>query len=91
MLIRVAYVKIHGIKYSSQAVVRVKKTTPDDYEPFIYCTIKNIYVYKDVKIFELEIMKIVLYKENIRAIQVAITDQTMCAYTQIYIFMEYCT
>ena len=82
---RVTYVKIHGIKYCSQAVVRVKKSTPDDYEPFLYCHIKNIYVYQDAKIFELEVMEIVLYNENLRAIQVTTTDQTLwCLYTDFF-------
>ena len=69
--------KINGIKYCSQAVVRVKKPTPDNYEPFFYCCIKDIYVYEDTKIFELEEMEIVLYKENLRAIEVKATNQTL--------------
>ena len=82
---RVTYVKIHGIKYCSQAVVRVKKSTPDNYEPFIYCHIKNIYVYQDAKIFELEEIDIVYYNENIRAIKVKTTGQTLwCLYNDLY-------
>ena len=85
-IIRVTYVKIHGIKYSSQAVVRVKNPTPDEDEPFLYCIIKNIYVYKDAKIFEVEILKIVLYCDSIRAIKVKPTNQTLwCLYTDLFI------
>ena len=86
-IIRVTYVKIHGMKYCSQAVVRVKNVTSDEYEPFVYCKIKNVYVYNDAKIFEVEVMKIVLYHDNIRAIQVTTTNQTLwCLYTDLYIF-----
>ena len=52
--------KIHGIKHCSQAVVQVKKLKPDNYEPFLYCCIKDIYVYRNAKIFKLEEMEIVL-------------------------------
>ena len=73
------------MKYCSQAVVRVKNVTSDEYEPFVYCKIKNVYVYNDAKIFEVEVMKIVLYHDNIRAIQVTTTNQTLwCLYTDLY-------
>jgi len=94
LIIRVTCVKIHGIKYCSHAVVRVKKPMPiiDDHEePFLYCSINNIYVYKDVKIFELEKMKILLYDEKLRAIQVKSLIRRYGAYIQICFFMVYYT
>ena len=66
-------------------MIRVKNATPDEFEPFNYCRIKNIYIHNDEKIFEVEVMMIITYHDNIRAIQVATTDQTLwCLYTDFY-------
>ena len=48
-------------------MIQVKNATPDEFEPFNYCKIKNIYIHNDEKIFEVEVMMIITYHDNIRA------------------------
>ena len=70
--------KIHGIKYENGDVVRMKKSTESDgLEPFCYCCIRDIYVYEDEKIFNVETLNIVQYYEHCRAIEVKMTGQTL--------------
>ena len=63
--------KIHGVQYSPQAVVRVK-TSPEwsvD-EPFMYGRIEVIFVYQDNKIFLLKALNVVKFSQHFKSFEV---------------------
>ena len=79
---RANHVKIHGTKYAAGTIVRLKKPLMleksfDDVEDFIYSYIQNIFIYKDYKVFEVELMKVSVFKDHIRALQVVFTGQRL--------------
>ena len=76
---RAQHVKVHGIKYTNGVVVRVKAqpTIEENGDPFIYLQIKDIYVYKDHKIFVLQVMKVVQFVEHFRAFNIQLPDMTV--------------
>ena len=49
----------------------------DEFEPLSYCCIRDLYVYEDEKIFNVEVLKIIHYNEHLRAIELKLTGQTM--------------
>ena len=62
---------IHGIKYLSGAIVRLRiKSGVDDPDPFTYCVITDILVYAGHKVFCLEPLKVVEFCEHLRAFRV---------------------
>ena len=86
---RVKYIKIHGTRYAEGAIIRVKKpeTEPDIgvKKDFVYCSIMNIYVYKDFKIFETERIEVISFAEHLRAIEVERTSQYLwCCSDDLY-------
>lgn len=82
---RAKSVKIHGTKYTSGAVIRVQTPPQFDPAPFLYCQVQDIYVYKDYKIFKSEVMDVVEYTENLRAVKIILTDKTLlCAYDDLF-------
>lgn len=86
-LFRAHHIKIHGTKYAPGTIIRLKKQSliENSSESFIYCYIQNIYVYKDHKIFEVEVMKVLEFKDHIRAIHVAYTGQRLwCLHTDLF-------
>ena len=51
--------KIYGIKYANGDVIRAKGTIRiGELDPFFYCCIRDIYVYGDEKIFNVEALNI---------------------------------
>ena len=58
-------VTVHGIRYASDGVIRVKNT-----EEAHYAVIKHIYIYKDFKIFHLESLRVIQYSEHMKAVMV---------------------
>ena len=72
--------KIHGVRYSTQAVIRLK--TPPQWsvdDPCTYCSVNTIYVYQDHKIFVLKALSIVAFVEHLKAFEVVPTDQMILA------------
>ena len=91
-LYRAHHVKVHGIKYTNRVVVRIKAqpTIEENGDPFIYSQIKDIYVYKDHKIFVLQVMKVVQFVEHFRAFNIQLTDMTLlCLYDDFFFNMEH--
>ena len=84
------YIKIHGIKYASSTIVRVKGLSAEENllggpGDFVYCYVHNIYIYKDHKIFDVEIMNVLSFKGHIRAIHVTYIDQRMwCHHNDLF-------
>ena len=78
-------VKIHGVKYSEQAVIRV--TNEDNHEqPYIYCKIITLYVYHDYKVFVSVILDILDYDEHTKSYVVSCSDRMVVAvYSNLYI------
>ena len=77
---RANHVKIHGTKYEAGTIIWLKKPSTleksfDDVEDFIYSYIQNIYIYKII--FEVELMKVSVFKNHIKAIQVVFTGQRL--------------
>ena len=81
-------VKIHGTKYTSGAVIRVQTPPQFDPAPFLYCQVQDIYVYKDYKIFKSEVMDVVEYTENLRAVKI-IPTKHYYVHMMIYIVMVF--
>ena len=79
-------VKIHGVQYSTQAVVRIK--TPPQWsvdDPFIYCRIETIFVYQDHKIFLLRALRIVRFSEHLKSFEVEdISELLLVTYHDFY-------
>ena len=90
LILRPNHVKIHGTRYATGAIIRVKK--PHEIEPyiglnkdFIYCYIINIYIYKDFKIFETEVMNVLSFNEHLRTIEVGNTSQHLwCCFDELF-------
>ena len=77
-LYKAHHVKVHGIKYTNGVV-------EENGDPFIYLQIKDIYVYKDHKIFVLQVMKVVQFVEHFRAFNIQLTDMTLlCLYDDFF-------
>ena len=75
---RAKYLKIHGVKYSVGALVRVK-TSPsleNESDPFSYGQIQHMYVFNDHKIFVLRKVKVLEFVEHFRAVEVEVTNIT---------------
>lgn len=77
-------VRIHGVRYKNTAVIRVK--TPHQDNPFLYGSIRDIYVYKDKKIFILVQLHVEKYCDHLRAVQVTRTDQIILCIIILYDF-----
>ena len=70
-LYRPRLVRIHGVQYSTQAVIRIK--TPPQWsvkDPFICCKIETIFVYQDHKIFLMRALGIVRFSEHLKSFEV---------------------
>ena len=51
----------------------------------MYCYVHNIYIYKDYKVFEVEVMELLAFKDHIRAIHVSFTGQRLwCLHTDFF-------
>ncbi len=48
-------VKIHGVKYACNAIVRIKAQESIE-SPFVYALIKDIFVYNDQKLFLVKLL-----------------------------------
>ena len=78
-------VKIHGMKYTEQAVVHV--TSQDDHEePYIYCKISSLYVYNDFKVFVTNFLNIHDYVDHTKSCVVScFTKAVVGLYSDLYI------
>ena len=87
---RANHIKVHGTKYAAGTIIRLKtpshlQNSFNDISDFIYCYIHNIYIYKDYKVFEVEAMKVMEFKDHIRAIHVACTGERLwCLQTDFF-------
>ena len=70
--------RIHGVRYSTQAVVRIKSPPSVD-DPFTYWTVDTIFVYEDHKIFLLRALCVMNYVEHLKAFEVADTSELILA------------
>ena len=63
--------------------------TPPQFDPapFLYCQVQDIYVYKDYKIFKSEVMDVLEYTENLRAVKIIPTKHYV--HMMIYIVMVF--
>ena len=77
--------KIHGVKYTEQAVVRV--TSQDDQEqPYIYCKISSLYVCNDLKVFVTNVLDIHDYVDHTKSCVVSCSTKVVVAlYSDLYI------
>ncbi len=61
-LCRPNFVKIHGVRYTENAVVRIKDhgtvTISAEHPQFTYCIIHDIYVIEDNKVFKVRQLKV---------------------------------
>ena len=78
-------VKIHGVKYTEQAVVRV--TSQDDHEqPYKYCKICSLYVCNDLKVFVTNVLDIHDYVDHTKSCVVSCSTKVVVAlYSDLYI------
>ena len=56
-------VKIHGVTYTRQAVVRIKDTANDGI-PLVYATIKTMFVYEDEKYFIVNPLHVQMFSDH---------------------------
>lgn len=79
--------QIHGVKYMIGAIIRVIPPTPPDPDecPFVYAQIKEVFIYKENKVFLTDVMKISSVDEHLRAIEVVKTHETrLCHSIHLY-------
>ena len=63
--------------------IKAQPTIEENGDPFIYSQIKDIYVYKDYKIFVLQVIKVVQFVEHFRAFNIQLADMTLlCLYDE---------
>lgn len=78
--------RIHGVQYSAQAVIRVNsppQRSVDD--SFIYGRIETIFVYQDNKIFLLKALNIVRLCEHLKSFEVEdATEMFLVTYHDFY-------
>ena len=78
-------VKIHGTTYKQGSVIRITSNDEQGDLPFIYAQIVHVYVYQDYKIFITNILSISDFMNNLRAINVDVTSNSLvCLSTQLY-------
>ena len=78
-------VKIHGTTYKQGSVIRITSNDEQGDLPFIYAQIVHVYVYQDYKIFITNILSISDFVNNLRAINVDVTSNSLvCLSTQLY-------
>ena len=77
-------VKIHGTTYKQGSVIRITSNDEQDL-PFVYAQIVHVYVYQDFKIFITNTLSINDFVNNLRAISVDVTSNSLvCLSTQLY-------
>lgn len=82
--IRANTVKIHGIKYSHGAVIRIRPNDKCD-QDYIYGEIGDVFVYKDHKIFGFNLLQTEEFDEHLRAIRVKRSNiKQLCLYEDFY-------
>ena len=76
---RANWIRIHGISYRTNSVVRIiPPTNWNTTETFLYCQIKCVFV-KDHKVFLTTVFHVVTYEEHLRAYEVCPTSHQMLA------------
>ena len=79
--------KIHGTTYKQGSVIRITSNDAKGDLPFLYAQIVHVYVYQDFKIFITNTLSISDFVNNLRAISVDVTNNSLVCCPLSYLVM----
>jgi len=76
-------VKIHGIEYRVNAIIRIKRDSAED--GFTYAHIDDLYIYQSNKIFLTTVVNVMEINPHIKSIKIYITsEKVLCTFTDLF-------
>ena len=79
-------IKLHGVPYRSNTVIHVK--CAENPSSFVYCMIKYMYVYDDIKLFLVQALEIKFYVDHYKSFVVTLNSSDVIAIVYDDFFMH---